>query len=228
MRGRRIRRSQVRQDKGEQGWACVCGGEAWICPCAVFHVSVSVVAIKLRILALMALSGADPHTPLQGDMCALTYAASEYMSSSPPLEQLLTLFHPMARGVTCIHTLDLTQRVDAQHTLFQQLQHYSTHTYTQATATRLLTALSDIITRINMQQRQRQLDGTRTFILATHPRVGAASAVHRVLCASPLYDACLLRVIWRYVYIAEMLPCNQEEVDELERARTSGAVQCPQ
>ncbi len=65
-----------------------------------------------------------------------------------------------------------------------------------------------------------------TFTLATHPRVGAASVVHRVLCSSSLYDCRLLRVIWRYVYIAETLPCSQAEVDVLQRARVRPAVQC--
>ena len=58
-----------------------------------------------------------------------------------------------------------------------------------------------------------------TFSMATHPRVGRSCVVYRVFRSSPMYDPHLFRLIWRFLYISEVLPASQEQVEEMERAR---------
>ncbi len=137
----------------------------------------------------------------------------------------ISTFHPAAVGVTCSTSLALTSRDRRGYTLFQYLDAHNeiahdwhVHVADRAEHGAHMQALAEIIARVNHEQRQRQIDTMHTFALATHPRVGHDSAVYRVLRSSPLYDAHVMQHIWRYVYIAEMLPTCQADVEAIECA----------
>ncbi len=101
----------------------------------------------------------------------------------------------------------MTRSSERGHHVFQQLR-----LQVQDASEEEGQQLTHCITRVNAEQSARQRYAMLTFMLATHPRVGHASAVYRVLRTSRLYDAQLLRHIWQYVYVAEMLPTCEEEL----------------
>ncbi len=127
-----------------------------------------------------------------------------------------------AVGVTCAIPIDLTLAHDHGRawepcTLFQQL-HERNEAYCKLGRyhdTQLIQELTEAITQVNHEQRQRQIDTWNTFTLATHPGICHDSAVSRVLCSSPLYDTHVLQHIWHHVYVPG-LPTCQADVDVLK------------
>ncbi len=136
---------------------------------------------------------------------------------------LLTLFHPIAVGVTCMHPLDLTRPDQYGFTLFQHIQEVeqldADADEEERTGPSTITPaqLRQIIIRVNRQQQEQQRRRIATFLLATHHRIGAPSPLFRVLCASPLYDRHILSHICSYIDTSSALPASQAELDEIKQ-----------
>ncbi len=132
------------------------------------------------------------------------------------MHHVISTFHPMAVGYTCITPISTATRDDYGNQLLHMVHQRDTSAAGMGFDD---IRTSDIIARVNTEQRQRQIHTMHTFTLATHPRIGHASPVHRVLSTSRLYDAHVLRHIWQYVYVLEMMPTCVAEAEELERRR---------
>ncbi len=170
---------------------------------------------------MLARAGADPHTVDVHDLTPATAFLAQYQAAVffPQVRRhVFRTFHPQARGVTCRIPLDLTRTLHKrQRTMFERVEDELLR-YDDS-ADEQMQQLATCIDSVNQQMTAQQTKRWHTFSMATHPRVGAASAVLRVFRASPLYDARLLRVIWQCYHIAETLPTCQAQVDEMRRTR---------
>ncbi len=159
---------------------------------------------RLKLLRLLVRLGVDPNIGMDAHQNALVFVGARLKprwhgriacSDRVLVHHTLTLFHPATVGYTCAIPLLVEtrswQHMDVMSTI-SSARRYAT-TYID------LNVLARCAVQCNEEQRPAQRSAMCAFVMGTHARVGATSAVYCMLCRHHLYDVHVLPHIWSYV-----------------------------
>jgi hypothetical protein len=161
------------------------------------------------VISYLASVGADPNI-------STASALFRGVQSSTILHHLFSTFHPMAVGITCIIPLDITRFSAGERSVFNRSR-------VANGAPRAIGAaqVRDIIHQVNRVHKHASAHRILLpFLMGTHPRVGAASAVRAFIQSRMCDDSNLLDMIWQYVFIPlphrDMMEIDEHDVVQRE------------